>query len=116
MSSESPTLEEVAETFRALGHPNRLAIILWLLEEHVASCPGEPMECAMKPATCDFTDLVDRLEVTKATLSHHVKKLSEAGLLRCEREGRSLRCAVNVDRLAAIWSCLQVESSSADAS
>lgn len=92
-------LEQAAQTFRALGHPKRLAIVRWLLEQHVACCSGDPDACRMKPTTCDFTDLADRLSLTKATISHHVKTLSEAGLIECQREGRSLCCKVNMDRL-----------------
>lgn len=92
-------LEDAAQTFQALAHPKRLAILRWLLEQHVACCSGDPETCEMKPATCDFAELVDRLGVTKATVSHHIKTLSEAGLLECHREGRSLCCTVNRERL-----------------
>lgn len=92
-------LQTAAQTFQALGHPKRLAILQWLLEQHVAECSGDPEECKMEPTTCDFSDLVDRLDVTKATISHHVKKLLDAGLINCEREGRTLLCTVDRERL-----------------
>lgn len=94
-------LHTAAQTFQALGHPKRLAIVRWLLDRHVAECAGDPETCEMEPTTCDFTDLVDRLDVTKATISHHVKKLVDAGLIECERDGRTLRCTVNRERLEA---------------
>lgn len=99
------SLTDAAQTFQALGHPKRLAIIVWLLEEHEACCTGHPAECEMEPATCDFTELVERLDITKATVSHHVKKLVEASLITCERNGRSLRCSVNIDRLQDAQRC-----------
>lgn len=92
-------LETAAATFKALGHPKRLAIVQWLYEQQVACCSGDPYSCRTEPITCDFTDLVDRLDVTKATISHHVKKLSEAGVITCQREGRLLCCGINWDRL-----------------
>lgn len=96
------SLEEAAATFRALGHPKRLAIVEWLLEQHAAYCSGDPGTCEMKPTTCDFVELVDRLGVTKATISHHVNTLADAGIIDCERRGRSLCCTVNRDRLRLI--------------
>lgn len=95
-------LENAAQTFQALGHPKRLAIVRWLLERHAACCSGDPDTCKMKPTACDFAELVDRLGVTKATVSHHVKTLCEAGLIECQREGRSLCCTVNRERLQRV--------------
>lgn len=92
-------LDTAAQIFRALGHPKRIAILQWLLERHVAECTGDPETCRMEPTTCDFTELTGRLDVTKATISHHVKTLVDAGLLECVREGRSLRCTVDRERL-----------------
>lgn len=92
-------LEDVAQTFQALGHPKRLAILRWLLEQHAACCSGDPASCEMEPTTCDFSALVDRLGVTKATISHHVNRLIEAGLIECQREGRTLCCTVHRERL-----------------
>lgn len=94
-------LEDAAQTFQALSHPNRLAIVRWLLEQHAACCSGDPANCTMEPTTCDFSDLVDWLGVTKATISHHVKTLAEAGLIECHREGRTLCCTVDRERLEA---------------
>ena len=35
-------------------------------------------------------EIAEELSVPSATLSFHLKELKNAGLLRCEREGRSL--------------------------
>lgn len=95
-------LKNAAQTFQALGHPKRLAIVRWLLEQHAACCSGDPATCEMEPTTCDFAVLVDRLGVTKATVSHHVKTLVEVGLIECERDGRALCCTVDRERLKAV--------------
>ncbi len=96
------SLEAAAQTFQALGHPKRIAIIRWLLEQHAACCTGDPADRDMEPITCDFAELVDRLGVTKATVSHHVKTLVEADLIECQRDGRSLCCTVNRERLQLV--------------
>ena len=54
--------------FKALGDESRLAIIRMLLE-------GE-----------SYVELIaSRLELTSATVSHHLKKLESAGLVECHR-------------------------------
>lgn len=57
-----------AELFKALGDESRLAILRILLE-------GE-----------SWVELIaSRLSLTSATVSHHLKKLEEAGLVECRR-------------------------------
>ena len=64
-------LSEAARLFRALGDETRLAILRQLREQ------GEV--CA-----CDF---VAGCSVAQPTVSHHLKVLREAGLVRGERRG-----------------------------
>ncbi|MFO7944720.1 MAG: metalloregulator ArsR/SmtB family transcription factor [Anaerolineales bacterium] len=47
-------------------------------------------------------EVVDRLEgrVNQPTVSHHLKKLEEAGLVRFRREGRRRLYTLNQERLA----------------
>lgn len=47
-------------------------------------------------------EVVDRLEgrVNQPTVSHHLKKLEEAGLVRFHREGRRRLYTLNQERLA----------------
>jgi len=58
--------------FRALGDPTRLEIL-----RLVAAQPGPVCAC----------DVVDRFEMGQPTISHHLKVLREAGLLRAEKRG-----------------------------
>lgn len=61
-----------AALFRALGDPTRLRIINTLLEADRPVCV-----CDLTPAT----------GLAQPTVSHHLKKLVEAGLLRREERG-----------------------------
>ena len=59
---------DAAAIFKALGDESRLSIIRMLLE-------GE-----------SYVELIaSRLELTSATVSHHLKKLEGAGLVECHR-------------------------------
>ena len=62
-----------AELFRALGDPARVRIVNLL-----ATSPGPVCACEFEPA----------LGLSQPTVSHHLKKLTEAGLLEREQRGR----------------------------
>ena len=58
--------------FRALGDPNRLEI-LRILHEEEELCAG---------------DLLEKVAVVQSTLSHHMKTLTESGLVAERKQGR----------------------------
>ena len=62
----------MAEVAKALGDPIRLQLID-VLRKH-----------AGKVCVCELVPLFD---VSQPTLSHHLRKLREAGLVDCERRG-----------------------------
>ncbi len=91
-----PTLSDdeavaTAELFRALADPARVRIVNLL-----ATNAGEPV------CICNLTE---PLGLTQPTVSHHMKKLVEAGLVEREQQGRwaffSLKCDA-VETLAAV--------------
>jgi ArsR family transcriptional regulator len=64
--------EATAELFRALGDPARVRIVnLLARNDEVCGC-----------------ELNETLGLSQPTVSHHLKKLHEAGLLRREQRGR----------------------------
>lgn len=68
-------LERHAEQLSALGHPVRLAILRFVVQS------GEGGAAA--------GDIQGRLEVPASTLSHHLERLVDAGLLSTRNEGTS---------------------------
>jgi ArsR family transcriptional regulator, arsenate/arsenite/antimonite-responsive transcriptional repressor len=65
--------EATAVIFRALGDPARVRIVNVL-----ATAGGEVCGC----------DLTEALDLAQPTVSHHLKKLYDAGLLDREQRGR----------------------------
>ena len=65
--------EATAALFKALGDPARVKIV------NVLARSGEPV-CA-----CEFEPT---LALSQPTVSHHLKRLTEAGLLEREQRGR----------------------------
>jgi ArsR family transcriptional regulator, arsenate/arsenite/antimonite-responsive transcriptional repressor len=73
-----------AELFRALADPNRVKIV------NLLATAGEPV-CAC--------DLIAPLGLAQPTVSHHLKTLTDAGLLDREQRGRWAYFSLNAEAL-----------------
>ena len=80
--------ETAAKQLEALGNPTRLAIYRDLIQVgHQGSQVGE---------------IRNKLDIPASTLSHHIARLLNAGLITQDRVGRSLLCradSTNMDSL-----------------
>ncbi|MGA7834164.1 MAG: metalloregulator ArsR/SmtB family transcription factor [Acidimicrobiales bacterium] len=83
---------ELARGFSALADPVRLRVLSIL----AASAEGEVCVC----------DLVGPLGKSQPTISHHMKILSEAGLVQGDRRGKWVWYSVNRERLAALGAAI----------
>ena len=79
---------ELASGFSALADPVRLRVLSIL----AASPEGEVCVC----------DFVQPLAKSQPTVSHHLKVLSDAGLVHGERRGKWVWYSLNRDRLAEL--------------
>lgn len=73
------------EVFRALGDESRIRILDLLKESEL--CAG---------------DLLKSLTIVQSTLSHHMKILTEAGLVRCRRRGKWSYYSINTEMLKKV--------------
>ncbi|MFE4666040.1 ArsR/SmtB family transcription factor [Streptomyces sp. NPDC056716] len=87
--------ETAARMFKALGDPVRLRLF-----SAVASHEGG------EACVCDISDV----GVSQPTVSHHLKKLKEAGLLSSERRGTWVYYRVEPSVLAAMGTLLMPAS------
>ncbi|WP_026327343.1 ArsR/SmtB family transcription factor [Proteiniphilum acetatigenes] len=71
--------EIIARFAKAMGHPTRVAILLFLASQE----------------SCFFGDIHDELPIAKATVSQHLKELKEAGLIQGEIETPKVRYCIN---------------------
>ncbi|ODT30352.1 MAG: transcriptional regulator [Kaistia sp. SCN 65-12] len=81
-------LEEAAGQLEALGNTTRLQIYRTLVR---AGGNGLPVG-----------RLQERLEVAASTLSHHIRKLVEVGLVKQERQVTTLICRANYPTMNAL--------------
>jgi ArsR family transcriptional regulator len=86
--------EELAAAFKVLADPVRLRVL-----SLIANAPNQEM-CAC--------DLVEPLERSQPTVSHHLSILADAGLLTREQRGRWAWFRVQPDRLAILRDALSL--------
>ena len=94
--SSTLSVEQAASTFAALGSEQRLIVLRTLVRAG--------------PEGITIGDLGQRSAVTGSTLTHHMKILSQAGLVAQWKHGRSIICiAAAYDDLQALLSFLTSE-------
>jgi protein-tyrosine-phosphatase len=76
------------QSFTALGHPGRLGVFRLLMR--------------LAPHGSRPTEIAETLAMKQNTLSHHLGELVAAGLIRAERQGRSLFYSVDLDRAGSL--------------
>ena len=96
--SKKATEEQVArfaDMFSALGTEPRLRIMRLLLSAH--------------PDGMVVGDIIAELGATASTLSHHLEKLKNEGLVNVQRESTFLRYSANADGLRELLGFLYAE-------
>jgi ArsR family transcriptional regulator len=88
-------LERLAEAFKALSNPNRLRIFSRLI-----SCcmPGTVCSADEDMGAC-VGELGQDMGIAPSTVSHHIKELRRAGLIRMKRRGKKVECWIDPDML-----------------
>ena len=77
---------ETANRLKALGHPARIAIVQFLLNQKECIC----------------NDIVNELPLAQPTISQHLKELKNAGIIQGTIEGKSICYCLNKDVFESI--------------
>jgi len=80
----------LANIAKALGHPARVAIVEFLLQQKECVCG----------------DIVSELPLAQATVSQHLKELKSAGIIKGNIEGNSICYCLNENSIAEFISFL----------
>jgi ArsR family transcriptional regulator len=90
-------LRRAVGIFKALADENRLALLLMLSCDCAQGC-----EVGGEQAQQTLADIGRRLRISMPTVSHHLKRLRQAGLIACKRSGRRVHCAIDLQPLQQI--------------
>jgi len=93
-SSES-TIDEIAATFAALGQPSRLRIVRLLLSAYPKGLPAGEIQ--------------KELNISAPTLSHHLDKLRQVGVVAAERDRQWIWYSVQSETLKYLMDFLYEE-------
>lgn len=85
---------QLAKVLKALSHPNRLALYLEIANKSET--------CFETGEECFITDIIGSLKVGAPTISHHLKELSNAGLITTERRGKYLTVKINEETIESV--------------
>lgn len=106
MDVVKPRTTDLAPVFRALGDPSRLAIY-----QLVRTCCTEDQANSPGDIRNSVTGIAKQFDLSLSTVSHHLKELRHAGLIRCERRGQHIFCFADPDVLGEIGQFIGIEGS-----
>ena len=88
--------------FKALSNESRLDILKALYREGISGTLEGQEPCA-ENCSC-VGDIVERFRLAPSTISHHIKELRRAGLIRMERRGKNIECSIDTEAIADLES------------
>jgi ArsR family transcriptional regulator len=94
-SSTTPSVESIAEIFSALGQVSRLQIVRLLLAAHPKGLPAGEIQ--------------KELGISAPTLSHHLDKLRQVGVLQMEKDRQWIWYSVRSETLEQLMAFLYAE-------
>ena len=92
---QSTPRADLADIFKALADPNRLAIFQLVRER------GSRVR-TVKEAENSISKIAREFDLSLSTVSHHLRELRNAGLIRCEKRGQTVYCTPAAEALNEI--------------
>jgi ArsR family transcriptional regulator len=100
------TIEQLAETLKALADPTRLKLVRLLSQNspEAGACGAET--CNGGGFLC-VNALAHRLGITQSAVSQHLRVLRQAGLVHSERRGSFVHYTLDSEGLARVRTALR---------
>lgn len=94
--------QQLADIFKALSNPHRLAIFMRL-----TCCATQGTAGSTDDQICECVGVLGKdLGIAPSTVSHHLKELHRAGLIKMTRRGQTVDCCIEpeaVERIAMFF-------------
>ena len=84
-------VEQLADISKAIGHPARISILLFLMDNGASTCQ----------------DIVDKLPYSQSTVSGHLQKLKEGGYIQVKSHKTSSIYTLRTESLTELLSLVQ---------
>lgn len=78
-------MKNISEAFKALGDPTRLEIVKLLVGKEMCVC-----------------DIINSFQVSQPTISHHLRVLKQAELVKDKKDGKWIYYSLNCDTFTAL--------------
>jgi arsenate reductase len=92
---ERSAAEQIARNLRAMADPTRVQILSLIIESSGGRRP--------------VTELADELGLTQPTVSHHLRLMTEEGLLEREQEGRQVWYSIAPSRVSDVFDSVRTD-------
>jgi len=100
-------LSNLAKIFKALSNEQRLKLFRMVYDyQEVNMKPEETLSCCPGMQKT-FTKACACMNISRSTISHHLKELQNADLITCTRNGQTYECKVNDEVLEEVKKFLE---------
>ena len=97
-------IKRTTKIFKALSNENRLELFLEILKINEKLFETEDTKCFI-------TDIMGTLSIGAPKVSHHMKELTNAGLVITERKGKFLTAKINDELIKEVAEIFSAEKS-----
>jgi len=94
------TRKEFCRVFKALSDPHRVEILEKLYTEKCQCIDNYPSEKQESQRCVKSLSLLVGISIP--TISHHLKELRDAGLIKMTKQGRHIVCHINYEKIKQI--------------
>ena len=92
----------LSRIFKALSNEQRLKLFMLIYNKEQQCDKNIIDQGCCKGIDKAFTMACECLDISRSTVSHHLKELQDAGLIICIRKGQSQICSVNKEAVVLI--------------
>ena len=89
-----PEINTWANLFKALGHPARLSIVMYLVQKRECVC----------------TEIIDEIRLSQPTISRHLRVLKDANLIQGNISGPHVCYCINPEIMRNLETFLHIEN------